>query len=87
MKDKLNHYVNEKSLSVLCQLQEIGIGLYGREEQLFYLSLGRVLAKHFMEQVLPCLVLHSKRMFEDKRVEHLKIRRMLLGILESMDRI
>ena len=28
IKEKLNHYVNEKSLSVLCQVQEIGIGLF-----------------------------------------------------------
>lgn len=73
--------MNEKSLTILCQQQEIGIGLFSSEEQEFYLRLGRILAKHFLDHILPYLILHSKRMFEDKRIEHLKIRRTLVGIL------
>ena len=81
----MNHYVNEKSLVALCQCQEIGIGLFSKEEQMFYLKLARILAKHFMEHILPYLILHSKRMFEDKRIEHLKIRRSLLEVLENLE--
>jgi hypothetical protein len=85
VKERLNHYVNEKSLCALAQLQEIGIGLYDEQEQLFYLKLARILARHFMENILPFLIQHSKRMFEDKRIEHLKIRRTLLQVLENLE--
>lgn len=84
MKEKLNHYVNEKSLMALCKVQEIGIGLFSFEEQMFYLKLARILAKHFIEEILPFLIVHSKRMFEDKRTEHMRIRRNLLFVLEHL---
>ena len=51
---------------------------------MFYLKLARILARHFMEDILPFLIQHSKRMFEDKRIEHLKIRRSLLQVLENL---
>lgn len=84
VKQKLNHYVNEKSLSVLCQYQEIGINLFQEEEQAFYLKLARILAKYFLTNHLPFLALRSKRMVNDKRIEHLKIKRSLIGVLEDM---
>ena len=84
VKERLNHYVNEKSLVALCKVQEIGIDLFNFEEQMFYLKLARILAKHFIEEILPFLIIHSKRMFDDKRAEHMRIRRSLLQVLENL---
>ena len=49
IKDKLNHYLNQKSLKVLCGTQHIDLSLFSEAEQNFYLRMARVAAKHFVD--------------------------------------
>lgn len=85
IKQKLNHYLNVNSLCVLSTIQAHCLQLIPEEEQMFYLNIARRVAKHFVENQLPLLIVHSKKMFEDKRIEHFKVRRMLIEVLQNLD--
>ena len=85
IKEKLNHYLNVNSLFILSSVQEGCLELVPEEEQLFYLNIARRVSKHFVENQLPLLIVHSKKMFEDKRAEHFKVRRMLVEVLQNLE--
>lgn len=72
-------------MSILWKVQTQFLEVVPEEEQLFYLKVARRVAKHFLENLLPLLIIHSKRMFEDKRAEHLRVRRILLAALHRFD--
>ena len=39
------------------------------------------MAKHFLNNISPYLTLHSKRISQEKRIEHLRTRRALLSLI------
>lgn len=78
VKEAMNHYVNQSSLSVFCQYADPDFAVYSKEEQDFYLKVSRVVARHFLRWLSPSVTLTSRRMSSNKKFEHLRTRRILM---------
>ena len=76
--------MNEKTLELLNKIHEIGINLFTREEQGFYLKVARILASYFLNHLCPFLIVRSKRIVQEKRIEHLNIRKALLKKISQL---
>ena len=78
IKDKLNHYINGDSISVLKTIQEPSCTVYSEEEQNLYNKISRILVQHFLSRDYDAIILTSKRVSSFKRKDHLTVRRRIL---------
>lgn len=78
IKDKLNHYLNAESLLALRDLQEPSCEVYSEEEQRLYNKISRLLVQYFLKHEYDIIILTSKRVHSQKRLDHITTKRKLL---------
>lgn len=78
IKEKLNHYVNADSLAVLRDLQEPLCEVYSECEQRHYNTISRLLIQYFLTREFDAIILTSKRVNSEKRLDHLMMKRKIL---------
>ena len=79
IKEKINHYVNSDVLFLFTQHQDPDCYIYSEQEQETYLKMSRILIRYFFMNDFETINLTSTKMRSDKRRDHLKMRRTLLG--------
>lgn len=84
IKEKLNHYINAESLVVLRELQEPFCEVYLEEEQRHYNKISRLLIQYFLTKDFDAIILTSKRVNSDKKLDHLKMKRRILEQISEM---
>lgn len=75
LKGRLGHYANEKSLKLVNELYEAKCESWPEHEQRYYNKLCRVLIRHFLYEDSVFIILTSKRMKREKKLDHLRARR------------
>lgn len=78
IKEKLNHYINAESLSILNQLHEPECEVYSETEQRHYNKISRLLVIHFLTKELDSIILTSKRVEGQKKMDHLVMKRRIV---------
>ena len=84
IKDKLNHYVNEQSLSILKELQEPACEMYSSEEQQLFNKASRIMVRYFLSHKYDEAILTSKRVNMKKKHDHLITKRRIAKTLASV---
>lgn len=79
----MNHYVNQNTLDLFKTPNPKFLDVFPQEEQLFYLKVTRIMVSFFLNNICPLLTVKSKRMGKEKRIEHLRARRLLLTRLAA----
>lgn len=77
LRGRVNSYVNEEALQSFnadCILDE---AVYSREEQGFYCLVSRVMMRHFLRSEALLLILTSKKVRRENRLQHLCVQRYL----------
>lgn len=78
VKEAMNHYVNQSSLSIFSKYADPDFAVYSQAEQDYYLKVSRAVARHFLRWLSPLVTLTSRRMSGNKKFEHLRTRRILM---------
>ena len=73
--------MNEHSLRVLLEPLEPECRIYQKEEQAVYCKMGLSLISYFLNNEASLVILNSKRIKSENKLEHLKTKRYLAYVL------
>jgi hypothetical protein len=74
---RINHYVNEDALMLVCEPGKLDCDEFDMAEQSFYCFVSRVMIRHFLKREAILLILLSKKVKKDNILEHLRVQRFL----------
>jgi hypothetical protein len=77
LRGRVNSYVNEGALLSFNGEAVLDEGVYPREEQGFYCLVSRVMMRHFLRSEALLLILTSRKVRRENRLQHLSVQRYL----------
>lgn len=84
LKEKISHYANQHSLKFLFQPLEPEFCIYERQQQSIYCKMGLSLINYFLKNEASLVILNSKRIKGENKLEHLKTKRYLWYVLNEL---
>lgn len=83
LKENLCHKVNKNALSNIVSFCDPASPIFTIQEQLFYNKVARILIKDYIKSELVLTLLHSRRVYRTRRVDHLRSYRSICADLRQ----
>lgn len=77
VKGKLSVHVSKYSLEALLDHFDPCDPIFPTQEQAFYNKVCRIVVTHYLRTIAPLVTLHSRRLIQTNKVDHLKTQRNL----------